>query len=96
MATLKHAFNAKDINALVFKILKGKVSKNRIKINKLKLNQKFSQMPPMPNMYSKELIVLIESMLNADPKKRPSVNKILRDAYIRQNINSFLERTKAK
>lgn len=25
MATLKHAFNAKDMNALVYKILKGKV-----------------------------------------------------------------------
>lgn len=26
MATLKHAFNAKDMNSLVYKILKGKVS----------------------------------------------------------------------
>ena len=25
MATLKHAFNAKDMNSLVYKILKGKV-----------------------------------------------------------------------
>ena len=25
MATLKHAFNAKDMNALVYKILRGKV-----------------------------------------------------------------------
>ena len=50
----------------------------------------------MPNIYSKELIILIESMLNADPKKRPSVNKILRDPYIRKNISLFLDRTKAK
>ncbi len=53
-------------------------------------------MPPLPNIYSKELISLIESMLNADPKKRPSANKILRDPYIRHNINLFLERTKQK
>ena len=26
MCTLKHAFNAKDMNSLVYKILKGKVS----------------------------------------------------------------------
>lgn len=52
-------------------------------------------MPPVPNHYSKDLAILIESMLNADPKKRPSVNKILRDPYIRHNIGLFLERTKA-
>jgi NIMA (never in mitosis gene a)-related kinase len=75
MTTLKHAFNAKDMTSLVFKITKGK-------------------MPPVPSHYSKELIVLIESMLNSDPKKRPTVNRILRDSYIKKNIMLFLERTK--
>ena len=28
MATLKHAFNARDMNSLVYKILRGKVSLN--------------------------------------------------------------------
>lgn len=32
MATLKHAFNAKDMNSLVYKILKGKVSLNALNI----------------------------------------------------------------
>lgn len=32
MATLKHAFNAKDMNSLVYKILKGKVRKHLFKV----------------------------------------------------------------
>jgi hypothetical protein len=31
---------------------------------------------------------------NSDPKKRPTVNRILRDSYIKKNIMLFLERTK--
>uniref|UniRef100_A0A0B6ZPA0 non-specific serine/threonine protein kinase n=1 Tax=Arion vulgaris TaxID=1028688 RepID=A0A0B6ZPA0_9EUPU len=75
MTTLKHAFNAKDMNSLVYKILKGK-------------------MPPMPCQYSSELLILMRSMLHQDPEKRPSVNRILRDPYIKKNIALFLEDTK--
>ncbi|KAH3839809.1 serine/threonine-protein kinase Nek4-like isoform X2 [Dreissena polymorpha] len=75
MMTLKHAFNAKDMNSLVYKILKGK-------------------MPPMPRQYSRELVDLIRSMLHQDPGKRPTVNRILRDPYIKKNIAIFLEETK--
>jgi len=75
MATLKHAFNAKDMNSLVYKILRGK-------------------MPLMPKCYSSELVSLIRAMLNSLPEKRPSVNRILRDAYIKKNIALFLEGTR--
>nr|XP_022297775.1 serine/threonine-protein kinase Nek4-like isoform X2 [Crassostrea virginica] len=75
MATLKHAFNAKDMNSLVYKILKGK-------------------MPLMPKQYSPELIQIIKNMLHQEPEKRPSVNRILRDSYIKKNISVFLEETK--
>ena len=38
MATLKHAFNAKDMSSLVFKIIKGKVSsKAEFSIIRLKI-----------------------------------------------------------
>ncbi|KAL5014733.1 hypothetical protein ScPMuIL_009003 [Solemya velum] len=75
MTTLKHAFNAKDMNSLVYKILKGK-------------------MPAMPKQYGNQLVQLIKSMLHQDPNKRPSVNKLLRDPYIKENIAIFLEETK--
>ncbi|KAL4227083.1 Serine/threonine-protein kinase Nek4 [Mactra antiquata] len=75
MMTLKHAFNAKDMNSLVYKILRGK-------------------MPPMPKQYGQELVALIRSMLHQDPAKRPTVNRILRDPYIKKNIAIFLEETK--
>nr|CAB3264289.1 serine/threonine-protein kinase Nek4 [Phallusia mammillata] len=72
MTTLKHAFNAKDMNSLVYKILKKK-------------------MPKMPEMYSDELCDLIRSMLHQSAEKRPSVNKILRNAFIKQHIQLFLD-----
>ncbi|XP_052780747.1 serine/threonine-protein kinase Nek4-like isoform X2 [Mya arenaria] len=75
MMTLKHAFNAKDMNSLVYKILRGK-------------------MPPMPRQYGKDLVDLVRNMLHQDPSKRPTVNRILRDPYIKKNIAIFLEETK--
>ncbi|ELT92847.1 hypothetical protein CAPTEDRAFT_224068 [Capitella teleta] len=75
MTTLKHAFNAKDMNSLVYKILRGK-------------------MPAMPKSYSPELVSLIKAMMNHNPDKRPSVNRILRDPYIKKNIAIFLEGTR--
>ncbi|KAK7102610.1 serine/threonine-protein kinase Nek4-like [Littorina saxatilis] len=75
MTTLKHAFNAKDMNSLVYKILKGKL-------------------PPMPRQYGQDLLSLMRSMLHQDPEKRPSVNRVLRDPYIKRNIAIFLEDTK--
>lgn len=53
-------------------------------------------MPEIPARYSKEFIALIESMLNLDPRKRPTANKILRDPFIKKNIILFLEKTKEK
>ncbi len=53
-------------------------------------------MPAIPQHYSSDFISLIEAMLNADPKKRPSVFRILRHRFIKKNIMLFLERTKLK
>ena len=50
-------------------------------------------MPSMPKIYSPELIELIKAMLNQNPDHRPSVNRILRDPYIKRNIAIFLEET---
>ena len=43
-------------------------------------------MPQMPKVYSPELIELIKAMLHQNPDKRPSVNRVLRDPYIKKNI----------
>ena len=75
MTTLKHAFNAKDMNSLVYKILRGK-------------------MPPMPLQYSNELTNLIRAMLDQNPNRRPSVNKILRDPFSKRNSAICLEGTR--
>lgn len=54
------------------------------------------QMPLMPRQYSPELVNLIKGMLNANPDRRPNVNRILRDPYIKKNIALFLEGTRRK
>ena len=53
-------------------------------------------MPLMPKSYSSELVNLIKAMLNQNPDKRPSVNRILRDPYIKRNIAVFIEGTKKR
>uniref|UniRef100_H2ZPD2 non-specific serine/threonine protein kinase n=1 Tax=Ciona savignyi TaxID=51511 RepID=H2ZPD2_CIOSA len=72
MTTLKHAFNAKDMNSLVYKILKKK-------------------MPKMPEMYTEALCDLIKDMLHQTAEKRPSVNRILRNPFIKKHIQLFLD-----
>ncbi|WAR25387.1 NEK4-like protein [Mya arenaria] len=52
------------------------------------------KMPPMPRQYGKDLVDLVRNMLHQDPSKRPTVNRILRDPYIKKNIAIFLEETK--
>ena len=53
-------------------------------------------MPAMPRKYSPELTLLIRAMLSQNPDRRPSVNRILRDPYIKKNIAIFLEGTKKR
>jgi len=48
-------------------------------------------MPKMPDMYSDDLCDLIKNMLHQNADKRPSVNKILRNAFIKKHIQLFLD-----
>ncbi|ESO07391.1 hypothetical protein HELRODRAFT_76519 [Helobdella robusta] len=74
MATLKHAFNGKDMNSLMYQIQRGKL-------------------PQIPETYTDELKSLIRAMLQRLPEKRPTVNRILRDPFIKKHIALFLEET---
>lgn len=73
--TLNHAFDAKSLDALAFRIIQGKL-------------------PPMPGKYSPGLLNLVKMMLQKDQKKRPSIDRILGDTYIREQIREFLKNTK--
>jgi NIMA (never in mitosis gene a)-related kinase len=46
--------------------------------------------PPIPDMYSNEMRGLIAEMLNKDPKKRPSVKKILEKDFLAERIASLI------
>lgn len=50
----------------------------------------------MPKQYTSDLLQIIKNMLHQDPEKRPTVNRILRDSYIKKNISIFLEETKKR
>ncbi|XP_028574637.2 serine/threonine-protein kinase Nek4 isoform X5 [Podarcis muralis] len=90
MATLKHAFNAKDMNSLVYRIIEGKCRIPGIS------SSTTCALPPMPKDYSMHLKELIRTMLSKKPEERPSVRSILRQPYIKHQISLFLEATKAK
>eukprot|EP00003_Mantamonas_plastica_P030586 TRINITY_DN765_c0_g1_i2.p1 TRINITY_DN765_c0_g1~~TRINITY_DN765_c0_g1_i2.p1 ORF type:complete len:942 (-),score=467.14 TRINITY_DN765_c0_g1_i2:1331-4156(-) len=49
--------------------------------------------PPIPRYYSDDLRDLIASMLQKNPKKRPSVNQILKKPFIKKRIQKFLSET---
>jgi len=49
--------------------------------------------PPPPPKYSKELRNLITSMLNSDPRKRPSINELLQLPVMRERIQKFLSQS---
>lgn len=61
-----------------------------------KLPCMLTQMPSMPSIYQLELVNLIKAMLNKSPEKRPTINRILRDPYIKENIARFLEGTRPR
>jgi len=46
--------------------------------------------PPLPSHYSRELKVLVSRMLSTDPRRRPRINQILREPFIRNRIHDFL------
>ncbi|XP_065829595.1 serine/threonine-protein kinase Nek4-like isoform X2 [Oscarella lobularis] len=77
MTTLKHAFSARNMSGLVFRILRGKI-------------------PPMPTQYSLELCELIQAMLSQSPAKRPSINRILRNEFVKVYMRQFVESASAK
>ncbi|KYQ89875.1 putative protein serine/threonine kinase [Tieghemostelium lacteum] len=72
LATLKHAFNANSLPALIMKILKGTY-------------------PPVPSYYSSDLRSLISTMLQTDPKKRPSITEILSMPFLKPYIGKDLK-----
>lgn len=51
MATLKHAFNAKDMNSLAYRIIEGKVKMYKIFLSVLGLSSNLRQLFPIGNKY---------------------------------------------
>ncbi|GAX76016.1 hypothetical protein CEUSTIGMA_g3459.t1 [Chlamydomonas eustigma] len=47
--------------------------------------------PPVPTRYSTPLRNLVDSMLKQNPKDRPSVDAILRQAYVRQHVERYAQ-----
>lgn len=52
-----------------------------------------SRHSPIPYTYSQNLRSLVDSLLDKDQRKRPSVNQILRKDFIKARINNLLSKT---
>ena len=47
--------------------------------------------PPLPGMYSKELQDLVDNILVSDPKKRLSINQILKNDLLKSRVKRYLD-----
>lgn len=95
MATLKHAFDARDMNGLVCKIIRGKVSTMSDSHQQI-VSTLCTQIPPMPRNYSADLCDMIKSMLSQSPARRPSITRLLKTDFIKSHIRLFLEERRGK
>jgi len=68
MATLKHAFDAGNMCALVMSILRGKYT------------------PLSQNQYSSRLAALIDSMLQLEPSRRPTMEEVLATSFVQEAL----------
>jgi serine/threonine protein kinase len=68
MATLKHAFDAGNMCALVLSILRGKYT------------------PLSQNQYSMRLGALIDSMLQLEPSRRPTMEEVLTTEFVQEAL----------
>mmetsp|Transcript_16227 Transcript_16227/g.29550 ORF Transcript_16227/g.29550 Transcript_16227/m.29550 type:complete len:827 (+) Transcript_16227:27-2507(+) len=53
------------------------------------------QYSPVPPHYSRDLKGLVAQMLTIDPNRRPTINQILRQPFIKERIKQFLSETVA-
>ncbi|KAG1679973.1 hypothetical protein FOA52_007037 [Chlamydomonas sp. UWO 241] len=51
--------------------------------------------PPVPTRYPSHLRNLVDSMLKQDPKARPTVDAILRQAYVRSHVERYAQHVMA-
>lgn len=100
MTTLEHAFNAKDMNSLVLKIIRGQAcfsSYSKMMVCYIFLVFSINiQVPQTSKKYSEPLTGLIKSMLSKNPDDRPTAKKILQSPYIKRHIMRLLDKTKVK
>eukprot|EP00775_Hariotina_reticulata_P007388 gene7388-7597_t len=47
--------------------------------------------PPLPSRYSNKLRSLVDSMLQQDPRMRPSIDDILKMAYVKQHLAQYAQ-----
>jgi NIMA (never in mitosis gene a)-related kinase len=66
---------------------------NADNIHALALKIVKGQFTPLSPKFSPELRDLVKSLLNVDPEKRPDVNTLLHNRYLKRTIESFLDKT---
>jgi serine/threonine protein kinase len=89
--TLKHAFHAQNIGALMVRIVAGCYPPVPIVFSGATVRFMSTHQNAMTYMCS-----LVDSMLSSDPGRRPSSEQLLRTKVLRAGLTKSIERVKAK
>ena len=79
------------LGVLLYEMMTFKMPFNASSLPSLSLKIIKGYYPSPPTSYSKDLIDLVKKCLNLDPKKRPSVENILRLPFIKKRIFGYLD-----
>ena len=85
LITLEFPFEGNNKDEIIENIKKGNKNKNILNEEKNNYNK------TILDIYSKELLDLIDEMMNLDPTQRPMAQDILRKNIIKNRMNKYLE-----
>ena len=79
------------LGVLIYEMMTFKMPFNAINLPALSLKILRGIYQPPPSYYSKDLINLVKSCLNLEPKRRPSAETILKMDFIKKRICGYLD-----
>ena len=80
-----------SLGVLLYEMMSLKMPFDAVSLPMLTLKIMKGDYPPPPNIYSRDLRNLVSMLLNVSSDKRPDINQILRNTFIKDRIKNFLK-----
>ena len=80
-----------SLGVLLYEMMSLKMPFDAVSLPMLTLKIMKGDYPPPPSIYSRDLRNLVSLLLNVSPEKRPDINQILRNSFIKDRIKNFLK-----